>query len=146
MRLTQIQLLSHEFKIAGRLEFVVGTLEGSSASGPAGSAAGAAGKAVWRRLGFLSFDTNEHSSFSARELKSVALSGVHAQLLRIIIHRCHANAANFYGQVGAAGPRRQAPNVHAAEPMVAAEACMPLKLFRFSVTSMTSPALESERP
>lgn len=108
-RLTQIQLLSHEYKIAGKVEFVVGMLEGSSGSGPGSSAATAAGKAVWRRLGFLSFDTNERSNFSARELKSVALNGVQAQLLRVIIHRCHTNAANPCGQVGAARSDGQPP-------------------------------------
>ncbi|KAL4423299.1 hypothetical protein ABPG77_004568, partial [Micractinium sp. CCAP 211/92] len=58
-RLAQIQLLSHEFKIAAK------------------------------------------SSYSARELKSVALSGTPAHLLRLVFHRCHANAANIYGQARA---------------------------------------------
>ena len=109
-RLTQIQLLSHEFKIVGKVELLVGTFEGpgggamsgnGSVGIPAPSATAAdPSKATWRRLGFLAFDTNEGSGFSARELKSVALNGVPAQLLRLVIHRCHANAANAYGQVG----------------------------------------------
>ena len=108
-RLAQVQLLSHEFKIAAKVELLVGTFEGGLAAvsvgaGPGGAAAAAAvdpAKASWRRLGFLSFDSNERSSFTARELKSVALSGTPAHLLRLVFHRCHANAANLYSQVGA---------------------------------------------
>jgi centrosomal protein CEP104 len=109
--LTQIQLLTHEFKIAAKLELIVGTFEGLSNSPHADGALGASAasglalasldpsKATWRRLGFLSFDTNERSGFAARELKSVALNNVHAHLLRLVIHKCHANAANAFSQV-----------------------------------------------
>jgi hypothetical protein len=110
-----VQLLSHEFKIAAKVELLVGTFEGGLAAlaagaGPGGGAAVAAldpAKASWRRLGFLSFDANERSSFTARELKSVALNGTPAHLLRLVFHRCHANAANIHSQVGVARRRRQ---------------------------------------
>lgn len=73
-------------------------LEPGAGGGPPGGG-GDAGKApAWRRLGFLSFDANERSGFTARELKSVALAGAPAQLLRIVFHQCHANAANLYSQ------------------------------------------------
>jgi hypothetical protein len=109
-RLAQVQLLSHEYKIAAKVELLVGTFEGGLAAvaagaGPRGAAAAAVdpAKASWRRLGFLSFDSNERSSFTARELKSVALSGTPAHLLRLVFHRCHANAANIHSQVGVLG-------------------------------------------
>jgi hypothetical protein len=106
-RLAQIQLLSHEFKIAAKVELLVAGPEGlgNGNAGTAGSGGGleagkgGGGAPAWRRLGFLSFDSNERSSFTARELKSVALNGTPASLLRLVFHRCHANAANIYGQV-----------------------------------------------
>ena len=51
-----------------------------------------------RRLGYLSFDSNERSNHQARELKSVHVS-VEAQLVRLLIHRCHVNKLNIYNQV-----------------------------------------------
>lgn len=102
-RLHQVQLLSHEFKVAARVELLVGTFEGQGHAqqlGPAPAAADPA-KAAWRRLGFLTFDPNERSGFTARELKSVALAGVPANLVRLVFHKCHQNEANVYGQVGA---------------------------------------------
>ena len=97
-RLAQVQLLSHEFKIAGRLELLVAGGEQQPPQQQQQQRSGG-GKDGWRRLGFLSFDSNERSGFAARELKSVALAGTPAQLLRLVLHRCHANAANAYGQV-----------------------------------------------
>lgn len=52
------------------------------------------------RLGFMSFDPNERTQFSARELKSVSLPDVEASSLRFTFHRCHANALNTHGQIG----------------------------------------------
>ena len=100
-RLAQIQLLSHEFKIAGKVELLVAGPDSAAAGAAIGGGGDAAKGPAWRRLGFLSFDSNERSSFTARELKSVALNGTPAALLRLVFHRCHANAANIYGQVRA---------------------------------------------
>ena len=58
--------------------------------------------AQWKRLGHLSFDSNERSQLSARELKSVVLNGVPAQLVRFQMLRCHANRLNLYSQVSGA--------------------------------------------
>lgn len=103
-RLTAIQLLAHEFKIPAKVELVVGTFEGGGAA-PASAAptGGDPSKATWRRLGFVSFDSNQHTGFTARELKSAALQGVPAHLLRISFARCHANPLNLYSQVGSQG-------------------------------------------
>lgn len=67
--------------------------------GPAGTAADAADPSggSMRRLGYLSFDSNERSNHQARELKSVHVS-VDAQLVRLLIHRCHVNKLNIYNQ------------------------------------------------
>lgn len=53
----------------------------------------------WKRLGYLSFDSNEQSQLTARELKSVVLNGVSAQLVRFQFLRCHQNHLNKYDQV-----------------------------------------------
>ncbi|KAK9901713.1 hypothetical protein WJX75_009833 [Coccomyxa subellipsoidea] len=85
----QIQILSHEFKIASKVELHIGT--------PGG------GEAVsWKRLGSFSFDCNERSKLQARELKSVTVS-VQALFVRIVLARCHSNAQNVYGQAGLLG-------------------------------------------
>ena len=58
---------------------------------------------VFKRLGYLSFDSNERSSHQARELKSVHVN-VPALLIRLVIHRCHVNKLNIYNQASMAGP------------------------------------------
>lgn len=68
-----------------------------SPEGAAPDAADAAASSM-RRLGYLSFDSNERSNHQARELKSVHVS-VEAQLVRLLIHRCHVNKLNIYNQV-----------------------------------------------
>lgn len=79
-------------QIAAKVEIHVGLLpEGGGAD---------LGAVPWKRLGHLSFDTNERSQLSARELKSVMLAGVPAQLVRFQFVRCHGNKLNVYNQVG----------------------------------------------
>lgn len=56
--------------------------------------------ASWKRLGFLTFDSNERTAHSARELKTVGLPGAPAHLLRFLVHRCHENVLNPYNQAG----------------------------------------------
>ena len=87
-RLQQIQLLSHEYKIAGKIELQVA----SSLTLPDKT------PYEFTRLGFLSFDTNDRTNFAARELKSVTLPDVEATVVKLIIHRCHANTMNTHSQ------------------------------------------------
>ena len=51
-----------------------------------------------KRLGYLSFNSNEGTGHQARELKSVRLN-TEAYLLRLVIQRCHTNKLNIYNQV-----------------------------------------------
>lgn len=53
---------------------------------------------VMKRLGYLSFNSNEGSGHQARELKSVRLN-TEAYLLRLVVQRCHTNKLNIYNQV-----------------------------------------------
>ena len=84
-RVATLQLLSHESKIAARVDLHAGT-------GPASARA-------WRRLGSLAFDPNHRSGHAARELKSVAV-GAGATALRLVLHAPHANPLNPGDQVG----------------------------------------------
>jgi hypothetical protein len=85
-------------QIPTKIEVFVGFLNGASAGST--DAAGAAAEAgSMRRLGYLSFDSNERSNHQARELKSVHVT-VEAELVRLVIHRCHVNKLNIYNQVG----------------------------------------------
>lgn len=91
VHLRQVQFLSHQSKIATKIELFTGM---APASGPAAVEA-----VQFKRLGYLSLDSNERSQFQARELKSVYVD-VAAQFLRILFHKCHINRYNALNQVG----------------------------------------------
>jgi centrosomal protein CEP104 len=75
-------------QIASKVELFVANLPTS----------GDASEAAWRKLGSMTFDSNERSSFKARELKSVHVEAG-AQLLRVVLHKPHINSLNTHGQV-----------------------------------------------
>lgn len=81
-QLRQIQVLSHQYKIATRIELFVG-VDGKD----------------WTRLGYMSLDANERTQFKARELKS-AFVACRGRFLKLVVHRCHINRENLYNQVG----------------------------------------------
>ena len=85
-RFTQVQILSHQSKIASKIEIYIGS--GSSYQ-----------SAQFKRLGYLSLDNNERSQYQARELKTVYIdySGAY---VRLIIHRNYVNKQNLFNQVG----------------------------------------------
>lgn len=89
--LQQIQLLSHEYKIAAKVEIQIATSSQINQTDPTATA--------FTRLGYLSFDNNERTQHSARELKSVSLTVPEAKLVRFIFHRCFKNRLNVYNQV-----------------------------------------------
>eukprot|EP00240_Pyramimonas_obovata_P012838 CAMPEP_0118939966 /NCGR_PEP_ID=MMETSP1169-20130426/30302_1 /TAXON_ID=36882 /ORGANISM="Pyramimonas obovata, Strain CCMP722" /LENGTH=261 /DNA_ID=CAMNT_0006884353 /DNA_START=264 /DNA_END=1045 /DNA_ORIENTATION=+ len=88
--LSQIQILSHEHKIASKIEIYVGTLQPGETDYR---------QCRMKRLGYLSFDSNEKSAFKARELKSVHVNTA-AHVMRLVLHKCHINKLNIYNQVG----------------------------------------------
>lgn len=97
VRLSALQILSNESRIAQKIELYVGTCENALEAPSLQSAS-------FRRLGYLSLDSNERSQYRARELKDVNLSksgkDTRAQFLRLIIHENHINSLNIHGQVG----------------------------------------------
>ena len=90
VHLRQVQFLSHQSKIATRIELFTGMAPIDFCQLEA---------VQFKRLGYLSLDNNERSQFQARELKSVYVDVV-AQFLRIVFHRCHVNRYNAHNQVG----------------------------------------------
>lgn len=105
-KLYQLQLLSHEYKIAGKVEIHAAFCksnfkrrDGNETSVIQSHSNESLHSIVFDRLGFMSFDSNEKTKFSARELKSVSLPGIYATHLRFIFHRCHSNIMNVNNQI-----------------------------------------------
>ena len=85
-RFSQVQVLSHQAKIATKIELFVG--QGHSYN-----------SATWKRLGYLSLDSNERSSYQARELKTVYIDQV-GRFVKLVIHKNFVNKQNMFNQVG----------------------------------------------
>lgn len=64
-----------------------------------------------KRLGYLSFNSNERTGHQARELKSVKVNS-NAYLLRLVIQQCHTNKLNIYNQVRSLPGRMPNNNAH----------------------------------
>ena len=90
-RVTQIQILSHEHKIPTKVEIFTGMPQEGLPPEPE--------NCNLKKLGHLSFDSNERSNHQARELKSVHIN-TKALLLRFVLQECHMNRLNSYNQVG----------------------------------------------
>jgi centrosomal protein CEP104 len=86
VRIKQVQILSHQSKIASRVELFVGRGEDYY-------------HADWKRLGYLSLDPNERSQFKSRELKSVYVDD-RAHYLKLVVAKPHINNRNVFRQVG----------------------------------------------
>lgn len=92
VRIQQLQFLSHQFKISSKIELYINMPEDPDNLPPMEYF-------KWKRLGYLSLDSNEESNFQARELKSVYIDA-QALFLKIVLNNCHSNAHNIYNQVG----------------------------------------------
>lgn len=85
-KVLQIQVLSHQYMISSKIEIYMGA--GSSYE-----------TAHFRRLGYLSLDSNEKSNYQARELKTVFIEHV-GSFLKLVVNQNHPNRMNIYSQVG----------------------------------------------
>eukprot|EP01022_Parablepharisma_sp_SALTPOND_P015298 TRINITY_DN214_c0_g1_i1.p2 TRINITY_DN214_c0_g1~~TRINITY_DN214_c0_g1_i1.p2 ORF type:complete len:889 (+),score=112.15 TRINITY_DN214_c0_g1_i1:7443-10109(+) len=93
--LRQIQFLSHQAKIATKIElFVYAPSTALQLPTPQDLP-----NLKFKRIGYLSLDSNERSGFTARELKSVYIE-VPAYFLKVALHKCHVNKHNIFNQVG----------------------------------------------
>lgn len=86
VRLSQVQILSHQSKIATKVEIFIG--QGNSYN-----------TAQFKRLGYLSLDSNERSQYQARELKTVYIDNP-GRYIRLVVHRNYVNKQNLFNQVG----------------------------------------------
>jgi centrosomal protein CEP104 len=84
--LTQIQILSHHNKIATKIEIFVGVGDSYET-------------ASYKRLGYLSLDSNERSSYQARELKTVFVDHF-GNFIKFKMQKNFVNPHNPYNQVG----------------------------------------------
>jgi len=91
VRLKQLQFLSHENKIPTKLELYTSLGDYKSNL--------SLNDTKFKKLGYLSLDTNEKSGFTLRELKTVYIEAP-CVYLRIIFEKCHINKFNFFNQVG----------------------------------------------
>ena len=90
----QIQFLSHQAKIATKVELYVYVPTSPQPPDPEEIP-----NLTFKRIGYLSLDSNERSGFTARELKSVYIEAP-SYLLKILLHKCHVNKHNIFSQVG----------------------------------------------
>ncbi|ORY36822.1 hypothetical protein BCR33DRAFT_789990 [Rhizoclosmatium globosum] len=109
-KVLKIQILSHHYKIASKLEFFVGTKRNISSAGSdlsyfsASSSQTRGGADVddgirFLRLGFVTLGDNSSSEFKARELKSIPVNET-GEFLKIVFHKNYINTLNLYNQVG----------------------------------------------
>lgn len=85
-KLSQVQILSHQSKIATKVEIFLGIGNDYHS-------------ATFKRLGYLSLDNNERSSYQARELKTVYIDQT-GRFIKLLIHKNYVNKQNMYCQVG----------------------------------------------
>lgn len=91
VQVKQIQFLSHQFKIASKIEIFIHLPKGPQPANPS--------EIKFSKLGYLLLDTNERSEYQARELKSVYLDNP-CVLMKLLFHKCHPNKYNLFNQVG----------------------------------------------
>ena len=85
VELDTLQFVSHQFKIASRIDLYV-----------------AGEDRRFQALGSFQFSDNSQTNYSAREFKSVLLSGIRARFLKLSIPGCHVTPSNTANQVGLA--------------------------------------------
>ncbi|XP_077998414.1 centrosomal protein of 104 kDa-like [Glandiceps talaboti] len=91
VRIKKLQILSHQFLVASKIEFFIGNLPPDHITTLHGTR--------YKRLGYVSLSDNEKTGFKARELKSVHVDAT-GQYLKIVIHKNHVNKYNLFNQVG----------------------------------------------
>ncbi|TPP62781.1 hypothetical protein FGIG_07563 [Fasciola gigantica] len=89
--LRKIQLLSHQYLIASKIEFFVGDLRDDDIRHYE--------NARYTRLGYVSLSDNRSTEFKARELKSVHVDAM-GTFVQLLLHKNYTNEHNLYNQVG----------------------------------------------
>ncbi|KAI8073361.1 hypothetical protein BC940DRAFT_291149 [Gongronella butleri] len=102
-RITKIQVLSHHYKIATKIDVYIGLLKEPSddmASVPTDDDDDDDDTLIeFTRLGYVCFDSNARAQYRARELKSIKINA-DGEYIRLVVRQCHQNRLNTYNQVG----------------------------------------------
>ena len=83
IKMREIQFLSHQYSIATKIEIFILPPQSEK----------------FKKIGYLSLDSNERSNFQARELKTV-YTDYNCIQVKFNLMRCHPNIHNIYAQVG----------------------------------------------
>lgn len=99
--MTQIKILSHETKIATKIE-LFSYLPGVDSPNDLAASVGVStlitpqnSNLLFNRLGHFSLDSNASTGFQSRELKTVHL-GVNCQFFKLVLHKNHENKLNLF--------------------------------------------------
>ncbi|KAI9262073.1 hypothetical protein BY458DRAFT_515368 [Sporodiniella umbellata] len=103
-RINKVQVLSHHFKIATRIDVYIGVLKDpedilEDIAVPDTSIDEDNMLIEFTRLGYVCFDNNAKAQFRARELKSIKVNS-NGEYIRLVIRNCHRNRLNTHDQVG----------------------------------------------
>jgi len=91
VKLRQLQFLSHQCKISSKIELFAALPNLKNPSSDT--------ELKFKKLGYLSLDSNERSGYQSRELKTVYIDSP-ALYLKIVLQKCHLNKFNLFNQVG----------------------------------------------
>ncbi|KAI9244556.1 hypothetical protein BDA99DRAFT_577124 [Phascolomyces articulosus] len=113
-RISKVQVLSHHYKIATKVDVYIGILKDPSSIqddldehvSPEDDAEGQEDDEEdddmvieFTRLGYVSLDNNTRAQYRARELKSIKVNA-DGEYVRLVVRSCHRNRLNTYNQVG----------------------------------------------
>ncbi|KAI8885345.1 hypothetical protein K501DRAFT_322450 [Backusella circina FSU 941] len=101
-RISKVQILSHHFKIATKIDVYIGLLKEEfiqSTQDDDDDEEEDNALVEFTRLGYVCFDNNARAQFRARELKSIKINA-DGEYVRLVIRNCHRNRLNAYNQVG----------------------------------------------
>lgn len=87
MQLQSLQYLSHQCKIASKVEVYI-ALSGQGGAEPS-----------FKKLGYFTLSNNETSKYQSRELKTVYIDAP-VQFVKFVFQAPYANSINFFNQVG----------------------------------------------
>ncbi|XP_062506109.1 centrosomal protein of 104 kDa-like isoform X2 [Corticium candelabrum] len=91
VRLRKLQILSHQYMIASKIELHIGICPpGSSCSYH---------NCRFQRLGYISLSDNKATQFQARELKSIHIDAI-GQFIKFVSLKNYINKRNIFNQVG----------------------------------------------
>ncbi|CAF2644496.1 unnamed protein product [Rotaria sp. Silwood2] len=90
VRLKRVQLLSHQYLIASKIEFLIGDCSSDENMKH--------DNARYTRLGYIELSSNERTDFKSRELKSIHVDA-DGLFLKLIIHKNYINRHNVHNQV-----------------------------------------------